>query len=222
MAIEDRLEELFMNDANNRRVASVNMPQRPSPWRGVIAFVGAAAIVGIVAVAAILALRGEPQAAAPNVSASPIPTSSTAPIPTSTASAAASVSPSKAPPAATVGTVTGALGYPSDFIPAQVIYALPTTDTTDGRYFVETELSRSALNYTINVPPGAYYLVAYTRDSPAGTTYGGAYTQYVKCGMVPPCADHTLIAVIVTAGETVTGIDVRDWYDGGHYPPRPR
>ena len=218
MAIEDRLEELFMNDANNRRVASVNVPQRPSPWRGVVAFAGASAIVGIALVAVILALRGEPQAAAPKVTASPVATSSTLPTATPTAEATAVV---PASPVAS-GTVTGALGYPSDFIPAQVIYALPTSNTADGRYFVETELSRSALNYTIHVPPGTYYLVAYTRDSPVGTTYGGAYTQYVKCGMVPPCSDHSLIPVTVTAGETVTGIDVRDWYDGGHYPPRPR
>jgi len=218
MAIEDRLEELFMNDANNRRVASVSVPPRPNPWRGIVAFAGTAAIVGIVAIAVILALRGEPQAAAPKVTASPVPTSSAVPTGISTP-----VAPPFVPisPVAS-GTVTGALGYPSDFIPAQVIYALPASNPADGRYFVETELSRSALNYTINVPPGTYYLVAYTRDSPAGTTYGGAYTQYVKCGMVPPCNDHSLIPVTVTAGETVTGIDVRDWYDGGHYPPRPR
>jgi hypothetical protein len=83
MAIEDRLEELFMNDANNRRVASVNMPQRPNPWRGVLTFAGAAAIAGIALVAVILGLRGGQQAASPtataNASATPSATSSVVP-----------------------------------------------------------------------------------------------------------------------------------------------
>jgi hypothetical protein len=69
MAIEDRLEELFMNDANNRRVASVNMPERPSPWRGLLTFAGAAAIVAIALVAVILGLRSGQQAASPTATA---------------------------------------------------------------------------------------------------------------------------------------------------------
>ena len=87
MAIEDRLEELFMNDANNRRVASVNVPQRPSPWRGVAAFAGAAAIVAIALVAVILGLRGGQQAASPTATATatataiPSATSSVVPTP---------------------------------------------------------------------------------------------------------------------------------------------
>jgi hypothetical protein len=81
MAIEDRLEELFMNDANNRRVASVNVPQRPSPWRGVIAFAGVAAIAGIALVAVILGLRGGQQPASPSATATAIPSASSIPIP---------------------------------------------------------------------------------------------------------------------------------------------
>ena len=83
MAIEDRLEELFMNDSNNRRVTSVNVPQRPSPWRGVVAFVGFAAIASIALVAVILGLRGGQQAASPTATATAIPsaTSSVAPTP---------------------------------------------------------------------------------------------------------------------------------------------
>jgi hypothetical protein len=87
MAIEDRLEELFMNDANNRRVTSVNMPQRPSPLRGVATFVGVAAIAGIALVAVILGLRGGQQAASPTASAT-----ATA-IPSATASAASTTIP---------------------------------------------------------------------------------------------------------------------------------
>lgn len=87
MAIEDRLEELFMNDANNRRVTSVDVPQRPSPLRGVATFVGVAAIAGIALVAVILGLRGGQQAASPTATATatataiPSATSSVAPTP---------------------------------------------------------------------------------------------------------------------------------------------
>jgi hypothetical protein len=87
MAIEDRLEELFMNDANNRRVASVNVPQRQSPWRGGAVFAGAAAIVAVALVAVILSLRGGQQAASPTATAT-----ATA-IPSATASAASTTIP---------------------------------------------------------------------------------------------------------------------------------
>lgn len=207
MAIEDRLEELFMNDANNRRVRSVNMPERPSPLRGVLGFAGVAAIAGVALVAVILGLRGAQQAASPTASATPSATSS------------ASV------PVA-LGTVTGSLGYPSDFVPALAIYALPTNNLADGRYVVFTERSGVApagsVTYTMQVPAGTYYFVAYVREAPAGNKNGGAYTKYVTCGMQPPCSDHTLIPVTVTVGQTIGGVDIRDWYAGQDaYPPRP-
>lgn len=93
MAIEDRLEELFMNDSNNRRVTSVNTPQRPSPWRGGLAFAGVAAIAGIVLVAVVLGVRGGQEVASPTATATAtvIPSASTAP--SATASSAPSASP---------------------------------------------------------------------------------------------------------------------------------
>jgi hypothetical protein len=65
----------------------VNVPQRPSPWRGVAAFAGAAAIVAIALVAVILGLRGGQQAASPTATAT-----ATA-IPSATASAASTTIP---------------------------------------------------------------------------------------------------------------------------------
>jgi hypothetical protein len=111
MAIEDRLEELFMNDANNRRVASVNVPQRPNPLRGVLTFAGVAAIAGIALVAVILGLRGGQQATSPTATAtatatvipSATATATTAPSPTS------SVAPSTSP--ATGSVYNSPAGY---------------------------------------------------------------------------------------------------------------
>ena len=108
MAIEDRLEELFMNDSNNRRVATVNMPQRPSPWRGGLAFAGAAAIAGIALVAVILGLRGGQEAASPTATA----TATAVPSATSTATTAPSASASSAPSASPASTTyQSPLGY---------------------------------------------------------------------------------------------------------------
>jgi hypothetical protein len=100
MAIEDRLEELFMNDSNNRRVISVNMPQRPNPWRGVAAFAGVAAIAGIALVAVILGLRGGQQAASPTA------TATATVIPSATSSSPVKSSPPTAGP-----TYQSQLGY---------------------------------------------------------------------------------------------------------------
>jgi hypothetical protein len=93
MAIEDRLEELFMNDANNRRLRSVNMPQRPSPWRGVVTFAVVAAIAGVVLVAVIFGLRGGLQVASPTATATAIPSASASIAPSATPSVAPSTSP---------------------------------------------------------------------------------------------------------------------------------
>ncbi|HVD31418.1 MAG TPA: hypothetical protein VNE19_06870 [Methylomirabilota bacterium] len=108
MAIEDRLEELFMNDANNRRVASVNVPQRPSRWRGVAAFAGAAAIVGIALVAVILGLREGQQAASPTATA----TATAIPSATSTATTTPSATQPSVPSGAPASmTYQSPLGY---------------------------------------------------------------------------------------------------------------
>jgi hypothetical protein len=89
-----------MNDSNNRRVTSVNMPQRPNPWRGVAAFAGVAAIAGIALVAVILGLRGGQQAASPTA------TATATVIPSATSSSPVKSSPPTAGP-----TYQSQLGY---------------------------------------------------------------------------------------------------------------
>ena len=217
-AIEDRLEELFMNDANNRRVGSVNVPQRPNPWRGVIAFAGAAAIVGVVAIAAILALRGEPQAAAPTVTASPIPTTTSV----STVAPTATVAPSATNVPVASGSITGELAYPSDFIPAMKIFAVSTADSSKW-YRTDTPLNPAGAAYTLsNIPAGTYRVYAYTSNSTPANWAGGSYTEYVRCGMQPPCSNHTVIDITVSPGHATEGVHLRDWYAGqGAYPPPP-
>lgn len=192
---------------------------RPGPgasrsWLGRGLVAGALVLV-VLALVVIGYSRRDDQAATPSAASTSVASSA----PTVT------ITPTTAPIAA--GTVTGRLGYPSDFIPALAIYALPTSNTADGRYVTFNEQAGATamgMTYTMRVPPGTYYFVAYRRDAPAGTNLAGGYTRFVTCGMQPPCADHSLIPVTVSTGQTVTDVDIRDWYlpQGQTFPPQPR
>jgi hypothetical protein len=91
-------------------------------------------------------------------------------------------------------------------------------------------------NYSVGVPPGSYYVIAYrndTAEAPVYKNFPGAFTQWAAtCASsdpkVPspppgPCSsDHSLRPVAVTAGLTVSHIDIVDWFfQSGDYPPRP-
>ena len=129
----------------------------------------------------------------------------------------------------TYGTVTGHLSYPSEFIPAMRVVAF---SLTNGKaYFVDT--ARGQGLYSINVPAGVYYVVSYPYEGIAGHVgqvdsytlgggpFAGGYTQMVPCGFSVDCNDHTLLSVVVTAGQTVAA-DPGDWYAPvGTFPPMP-
>jgi hypothetical protein len=107
------------------------------------------------------------------------------------------------------------IGIPSQFIPAVDVYAI----STDGsRYYtVRTQTSRA--DFLIEgVEPGEYYVVAYDDSGREG-----GWSQFVTCGMLVTCDDHSLIPVVVIAGKTAGGVEVRDWYVGpGTFPARPQ
>lgn len=98
--------------------------------------------------------------------------------------------------------------------------------------------------YQLAVPPGTYYVLGYLDRSFLSVQAAGGrdipvlYSRYtVDCMQAtqggpnstpaPACAaqDHTLIRVTVRAGETISRIDMIDWYfqpqPGVTYPPRP-
>jgi hypothetical protein len=211
-----------------------------------ILYAGAVAAVLVAAVLAGLALRDGGQVAA---TPSPVPATNTPP-PASSAPAAASDPPPKSapPPPSRSGTITGALGYPSNFVPPLTVYAISVADP---RVFFSVNTPRFGgdatspptgatpaprPSYTITgVAPGTYYVLAYRNDEPGQSTrdFPGLYSQYVlRCKPGAPsadCADHTLVPVTVNVGPAVSGIDVTDWYHGSPsdqprttYPPRPR
>src|ERR1041385_6364064 len=112
----------------------------------------------------------------------------------------------------TNGTVTGKLSYPSEFLPAMRVALF---SLTDGKaYFVDTAKGQG--EYSIQVPPGNYYVVSYPFEGTPGNTgqvdsytlgggpFAGGYTPMVPCGLNANCNDHTLLPVTVTAGQTTT------------------
>jgi hypothetical protein len=154
---------------------------------------------------------------------------------TSTATPAATVAAATTTPATTpvtgapftsqpvaTGTITGVSGYPAEMHPAITIYAISTTDRS---VYFSVDIPRSPSppkpTYTISgVKPGTYNLFSYAEGADKA---GGAYTEFVKCGLRATCSDHTPIDVIVRAGETVRGIEVSDWYTtSNNWPARPR
>lgn len=146
---------------------------------------------------------------------------------------------SSAPVAVAVGTITGSLGYPADFIPPTTAYAV---NVADPRIFFSVDTPRygggpgsppSATivpgvrpSYTIaDVALGTYYVFAYRNDNDPNYRGGPAlHSQFViKCirpalagtAVGAECnsdtADHSLVRVTVRAGETVSRIDIMDW-----------
>jgi hypothetical protein len=117
--------------------------------------------------------------------------------------------------AETEGTITGNLSYPSEGIPTLKVVAFDA-NTRAPIASVETEAGRST--YSLSVPIGAYYVVAYTRDG----RLAGGYTFAVLCGLSVECTDHRLVPVGVAPGFAPEGIDPGDWYaPEGTFPPMP-
>lgn len=119
------------------------------------------------------------------------------------------------------GTITGVVGYPAEGHPAMTVIAFSTADRS--AYF-SVDLAQAATPprtpYSISVRPGTYHVFAYAQGNDRA---GGAYAEYVRCGLRASCSDHTLIDVIVRAGETVRDVDVTDWYGPTDaFPARPR
>jgi hypothetical protein len=134
--------------------------------------------------------------------------SSWAPVPSATTSS-------------TSGSISGSLNYPADSLPAMYVTAYQVG--TQNYQYVITNAGQGTYQID-NLPAGIYHVVAYTVGGggfPAG--FAGGYTKAVPCGLSANCADHTLIDVTVTAGQTTANISPSDWYaPEGTYPLFPQ
>jgi hypothetical protein len=113
------------------------------------------------------------------------------------------------------GMIAGSLSYPSEWIPPLRVVAFDAA-TMAAAGSVDTQENDSF--YTIELPVGTYYVVAYTMDG----MLSGGYSQAVPCGLTVACTDHSLIPVQVLANMSVPDIDPGDWYaPPGSFPPMP-
>lgn len=120
-----------------------------------------------------------------------------------------------------LGAISGRVGYPSDFVPPLAVFAIRVDDPGTYRVLHTERVPPGSSSYTMSaVEPGVYSVVGYVEGQ--ASTLAGAYTAAAACGLGASCTDHTVVRVTVRAGETATGIDVRDWYAApGAFPARP-
>ena len=89
-------------------------------------------------------------------------------------------------------------------------------------YSISTQPGQSS--YMMSVPPGQYYVVAYTVGG-GGTpaNLAGGYTKAVLCGLTASCTDHSLIPVQVSSLVVlIDDANIYDWYaPEGTFPPNP-
>jgi len=145
-----------------------------------------------------------------NFSTNPLTTLPTATLPTESQSASPTVILSPTMPVAT-GVVTGQIYYPSEFIPAMTLFL----ERIDTREVVTASIIAGQRYYTLTVSPGTYRAYAWPLD-PRSVRSIGAFTA---CKPNTPCEDHTFEPVTVAAGQTVTGVDIYDWYAQFPLPP---
>lgn len=115
------------------------------------------------------------------------------------------------PPAqSSTGSISGALSFPSEGIPALRIVAI---STTSGEYYsMDTKLFDDRYHFK-DLPIGTYHVYAFSLDS-LGFVAGlpGGYTKAVMCGLAYTCTDHSPIDVVIKANQETKGVDILDWF----------
>lgn len=111
-----------------------------------------------------------------------------------------------------VGLIEGPLTYPSESVPADLQVCAEdvlTTQTFCTTEQIKDQKYKNGVGFKLPVQPGKYFVYATRPDQTDQKAY---YSEFVTCGYLASCSDHTPIEVIVTADETVDNIDPGDWY----------
>ncbi len=133
---------------------------------------------------------------------------------------AATAGPGDAPmPRAGAARLAGRVAYPSEELPALRVCAIAPMDPGTG-YCTDTAVNQP--HYAIEVPPGAWWLLAWPRDTGAAGEPGllSAASDCLGSGGTG-CDDHALREVAVAAGEVREGLDINDWYYDPQATPPP-
>ena len=110
---------------------------------------------------------------------------------------------------AVAGTIEGVVAFPSQTVPSMTVYA---SELETSRLYT-VQLVRGQTTFTLDVPPGRYWVFMAPNEPGAPDIYG-AYTRYSLCAphdVDGQCTDHSLIPVTV-AGKTAHVVTVDDWY----------
>jgi hypothetical protein len=111
---------------------------------------------------------------------------------------------------ALAGSIEGTVAFPSQLVPSMTLYA---SDLDTARVHT-VQLARGQANFTVEVPPGRYF-VFLAPDEPGAPDIYGAYTQYSLCAprdVDGKCEDHALIPVSITAKAPRSAVTIDDWY----------
>jgi hypothetical protein len=116
-------------------------------------------------------------------------------------------------PPPTNSGATGKICFPSEMIPAMTVYF---EDTMNG-LITTVPIAENQSTYEVSLEPGTYLAYAWLPDF----TIGGLYSYAVPCGLSVECTDHDPIVVQITPDQTVTNIDICDWYLDQSLVPQP-
>ena len=120
------------------------------------------------------------------------------------------------------GGILGGIKYPANTTPAMLIVFFVVGGGPQDYFYITTVTGQSS--YEMSLPPAHYTIVGYTLGGdgfPAGLA--GGYTQYVICGQLVSCTDHSLVEVPVASMVVfVNTADIADWVaPAGTFPPNP-
>ncbi len=104
-----------------------------------------------------------------------------------------------------VGTITGSLSFPSDYLPEDMQVCARDVDSAE--QFCDAE--KTGATYRMDLAEGRYTVWSQTGDQPGRQAF---YTQFITCGQSVDCTDHSPVIVQVIAGQTADGVDPGDWY----------
>lgn len=109
-------------------------------------------------------------------------------------------------------TVSGRIAFPGRSLPASVVYLR----NLDGDAIHPLALKRGEAEFSLDVPPGRYWVFV-SPDEPGLSGLYGGHTQYSLCRQAraekatAACEDHSLAEVVVPAGGEPVRIVVDDW-----------
>jgi len=107
-------------------------------------------------------------------------------------------------------TIEGIVAFPSRFSPPMTAYAFDL----DTSRIHSVPVAGGRATFSVEVPPGRY-AVFLAPSQPGAPNIYGAYTRYSLCTEQEAdanCADHSLIAVAVSAKGPRAVVKIDDWY----------